>query len=95
MGGDEFAVLLPGTSPEQADELAARLGDSIAARVGDLGVGASVGVASFPEVSAEHLLSEADHRLYDSKREHAAARITSARASAAVHVLPEGRTATG
>jgi diguanylate cyclase (GGDEF)-like protein len=95
VGGDEFALLLPGTSPEQAAELAVRLGDSIAARVGDLGIRASVGVASYPDVSGDHLLTEADQRLYASKREHAAARLTSARGAAALHVLPEGKTATG
>jgi diguanylate cyclase (GGDEF)-like protein len=95
VGGDEFALLLPGTSPEQAAALAVRLGDSIAARVGDLGIRASIGVASYPDTPGDHLLTEADRRLYASKREHAAARLTSARGAAALHVLPEGKTATG
>jgi diguanylate cyclase (GGDEF)-like protein len=95
VGGDEFAVLLPGISPEQAAELAVRLGESIAAEVGDLGIRASVGVASYPDVAANHLLNEADRRLYATKREHGVVRLRSARASAAARVLPAGRTATG
>ena len=95
VGGDEFALLLPGISPQQAAVLAVRLGESIAAEVGDLGIRASVGVASYPDVAGDHLLNEADRRLYATKREHGVARLRSVRASAAARVLPAGRTATG
>jgi diguanylate cyclase (GGDEF)-like protein len=95
VGGDEFALLLPGITPSQAAVLALRLGESIAAKVGDLGIRASVGVASYPEVAGDHLLNEADRRLYATKREHGVTRLRSARASAAARVLPAGRTATG
>jgi diguanylate cyclase (GGDEF)-like protein len=95
VGGDEFALLLPGTSPQQAAELAVRIGDSIAAKVGDLGINASVGVASYPDTAAEHLLNEADRRLYAAKREQGVVRLKSAGALAAALVLPAGRTAAG
>jgi diguanylate cyclase (GGDEF)-like protein len=95
VGGDEFALLLPGISPKQAAELALRIGEFIAAKVGDLGIRASVGVASYPDTAGDHLLHEADRRLYAAKREHGVERLRSARASADEHVLQVGRTATG
>jgi len=95
VGGDEFALLLPGTTPQQAADLAERLGESIVANVGDLGISASVGVASYPATHGDHLLTEADRRLYAAKRENGVVRLTSAGASAAAPALPEGRTATG
>ncbi|HEV8249048.1 MAG TPA: sensor domain-containing diguanylate cyclase [Gaiellaceae bacterium] len=95
IGGDEFALLLPGTRSERAAELAGRLGQSIAAKVGDLGIRASVGVASYPATEGDQLLTEADRRLYASKREHGGLRLTWAEGSEAAPVLPAGRTATG
>jgi diguanylate cyclase (GGDEF)-like protein len=81
IGGDEFALLLPGTPPARAAELAARLGQSIAAKVGDLGIRASVGVASYPPIDGDQLLAEADRRLYACKREGGGLRLTSAAGS--------------
>jgi diguanylate cyclase (GGDEF)-like protein len=96
IGGDEFALLLPSTPPDRASPLADRLAEAIAERVGALGIRASVGVASFPEIDGEQLLGEADRSLYASKREHGAPRArTRAGASAALRVLPAGRTAAG
>jgi diguanylate cyclase (GGDEF)-like protein len=68
MGGDEFAVLLPETPPERADELARRLCDAIATRVGGFGIRASIGAASHPQTSTHELLIEADRRLYATRR---------------------------
>ena len=67
VGGDEFALLLPGTSAEEAADLALRLDKSIAARVGDVGIRASVGVASYPATDGDQLLAEVDRRLYAEK----------------------------
>jgi diguanylate cyclase (GGDEF)-like protein len=95
IGGDEFALLLPGTPAGSADELAGRLGKSIATTVGELGIRASVGVASYPATDEDQLLAEADRRLYASKRENAAVRLTSAAGAEAERALPAGRTAAG
>jgi diguanylate cyclase (GGDEF)-like protein len=95
VGGDEFALLLPGTPSGRAGELAGRLGESIAAKVGELGIRASVGVASYPATTQDQLLAEADRRLYASKRENGAERLTSAKGSEAARVLPVSKTAAG
>ena len=78
-----------------AAELAGRLAQSIAAKVGDLGIRASVGVASYPATDEDQLLAEADRRLYASKRENGAVRLKSVGGSEAARVLPAGRTAAG
>ena len=95
IGGDEFALLLPGTPPDHAAELAVRLDESIAGKVGDLGIRASVGVASYPATDGDQLLAEADRRLYASKRQNGGVRLTSVGGSAAERVLRAGRTAAG
>jgi diguanylate cyclase (GGDEF)-like protein len=60
IGGDEFAVLLPGSSPEQALRVMARVAE--AARPTSI----SWGVASCPSdgTAAEELVAAADARLY-------------------------------
>jgi len=63
-GGDEFLVILPGSSMEGALALA----DRVRRRVeGQIGI--SAGVASYtPEMDApDHLIREADRRLYEAK----------------------------
>jgi two-component system cell cycle response regulator len=74
-GGEEFFVLLPGTSAEGGAKLAERLREALAARAvlapdGDaLRVTASFGVASSPPASsAEELVAAADAALYEAKR---------------------------
>jgi diguanylate cyclase (GGDEF)-like protein len=76
MGGDEFVIVVPGLSPEAADEKAGRLnllaveaGRKIAGR--DL-VGMSVGSAFCPQdgFDVERLLAEADRRMYSMKQVH-------------------------
>ncbi len=72
-GGDEFAVLLPGTPPGTAVEIASRTAAALREAASDIGlaipVSASWGVASFPADSTtdEGLFKEADTRLYLAK----------------------------
>lgn len=75
-GGDEFAVLAPGTDGEEALSLAERLAEAIAreVRVGvadrTVRLTVSIGVAVArpgEDASAEKLLMEADIAMYDSK----------------------------
>ncbi len=69
-GGEEFAVILPGTSKEDAIEVAERLRLEIAASGDDPDVTASAGLATFPEdaVDTRALVDAADGALYESKR---------------------------
>jgi diguanylate cyclase (GGDEF)-like protein len=74
-GGEEFFVLLPGTSDEGGAKLAERLREALASRPvlapdGDaLRVTASFGVASAPPAAnAEELVAAADAALYEAKR---------------------------
>ncbi|MBK9030660.1 MAG: sensor domain-containing diguanylate cyclase [Myxococcales bacterium] len=73
-GGEEFAVVLDGTSAEQARAVADRIRLEVAKIVvdtekGPLSVTMSVGVASFPEDSRERavLIERSDHALYHAK----------------------------
>jgi diguanylate cyclase (GGDEF)-like protein len=63
-GGDEFLVILPGSSVDGAHTLAER----VRRRLNDR-VGISAGVAAYaPEMATpEHLIREADRRLYEAK----------------------------
>ena len=77
LGGDEFVVLLPETSPEDADHVAERARSGITdayIRFGDqhLTVGASVGVAAYPRdgETVEALLAAADEAMYDAKQQN-------------------------
>jgi diguanylate cyclase (GGDEF)-like protein len=77
-GGEELALILPGTELVSALRHAERVRHAIAERrvpAGDGGalltITASVGIAAFPDsgvVSAEDLLRRADHALYRAKR---------------------------
>jgi diguanylate cyclase (GGDEF)-like protein/PAS domain S-box-containing protein len=75
MGGDEFAILLPGSDVNAAQTVAAKLLHGLAApfhiEERTLEIGASVGIALFPEhgTDAEALLRRADIALYAAKRE--------------------------
>jgi diguanylate cyclase (GGDEF)-like protein len=78
-GGDEFAVIVPETATEEAEEVAARL----CARIRHRGFGndesrpvsATVGIAMFPSDggSGEELLGYADLDLFSAKRDARAA----------------------
>ena len=75
-GGDEFAVVLPGASPNQARHTAQRIQREIntyAAQAATKGIaqfGASVGIASYPgdAQDAKGLMSKADAAMYRDKR---------------------------
>ena len=76
MGGDEFVVIAPGLNPDAAAEMAHRL-ESIIAEVGGKVCGqglvsVSIGQAFYPADgnNAEHLLAEADRRMYAVKNSH-------------------------
>jgi len=69
-GGDEFVVLLPGCSRDDAMRVAQRVRGEIAHQVGEAPVTISAGVATVPDnaVDAERLMAAADAALYDAKR---------------------------
>jgi diguanylate cyclase (GGDEF)-like protein len=92
MGGDEFIVIAPGLTQDAAAEMAQRL-QTIIADIGkkvcgeDL-VSVSIGQAFYPADgnNAEHLLAEADRRMYAKKSAHyanVADRHTGARSASA------------
>lgn len=67
IGGDEFALILPETNAEGAAKVSSRIRNSIArVMVAGLGVGASVGVATFPMDASDltGLFQIADERMY-------------------------------
>jgi diguanylate cyclase (GGDEF)-like protein len=68
-GGEEFGVILPRTSPEDAEMVADRLREAIAASGDDPAVTVSAGVATFPLDAAdgEALVGASDEALYASK----------------------------
>ena len=73
LGGDEFAIIMPGTGPREARARAQKLIDSVSQRIrvddAWLGVGASVGIAAFPEHGADpaEIARNADLALYKVK----------------------------
>lgn len=74
MGGDEFAVLLPGVEVNDAAVVARRLHAMASVLLGPVGADISIGLSSMPEKgSAEAALRGADQRLYDAKRRTALA----------------------
>ncbi len=75
-GGDEFVLILPAIDEKAAQEFLPRLAFAVeeASRLvcGKAVVSASIGVAFHPQngVTAEELLSEADHSMYAAKGKH-------------------------
>ena len=74
-GGEEFAVVLPGTDVEGGAALAERIRDNLRNRVikapdgEQLEITASFGIAAYPEVeSKDDLIAAADAALYEAKR---------------------------
>jgi diguanylate cyclase (GGDEF)-like protein len=69
-GGDEFAVVLPETGSEQAEQIATRIRERTATDGGNPPISVSVGGAVFPEDgdTIDTLLSAADRALYGMKR---------------------------
>ena len=74
IGGEEFAIVLPGSSPEAASEVVERVRAAVEAEIFDSGdaefsVTLSAGVATLvPEESAAGLLKRADEALYAAKQ---------------------------
>ncbi len=75
-GGEEFAILLPETPPEQAFEIAERIRQAVAARAYDVETSSepiratvSIGVAGFPRdgSDANELIHQADLAVYRAK----------------------------
>jgi diguanylate cyclase (GGDEF)-like protein len=89
-GGDEFAVILPNTTTEDAqltaDKLAEAVGQAASMHAGGEAVrmGISVGFASCPADARlpSDLLQVADRRLYEQKAAHRVRHAGSERASA-------------
>lgn len=68
IGGDEFAILMPETSPTEARVAAERVAKRIcAAGLGDGGVGASFGIAASSDRNSEGLMAVADRELLAAK----------------------------
>jgi diguanylate cyclase (GGDEF)-like protein len=79
-GGDEFAVLLPDVSNEDAARLVARLREQliVANRSRQIPLGMSLGTATWPDVGATtaDLIAHADEEMYaDKRRQKAAAEV--------------------
>jgi len=68
IGGDEFAILMPGTTAEEAQVAAARVVERIAgAALGEGAIAASFGIATSADVDAPALLEKADQELLAAK----------------------------
>ena len=77
VGGDEFCVLVPESTWEDADRMAERLRRSVAGAVGGLSnLGVSIGYAVFPDEgwTPEHLMAQADAAGIETKRKSRRAR---------------------
>jgi diguanylate cyclase (GGDEF)-like protein len=94
IGGDEFVILLPDITEDEAAAVARR----IIARVAEpfefapaACVGASIGLASAPRdgVTADELLSAADRAMYDAKRGGKGAFVIHGNAADAVTLVPD------
>jgi diguanylate cyclase (GGDEF)-like protein len=74
-GGEEFAIVMPGSGPENSTPVAERIRVRIEAfranepQLADLRVTASIGMSVSYGASAKELMSDADEALYQAKRE--------------------------
>ncbi len=71
-GGDEFAILLPHTTLDDAYQVTERVRKKISEKVncGEMSVSASIGLASWPDHGISHtdIIAAADATLYQAKR---------------------------
>jgi diguanylate cyclase len=68
IGGDEFAILMPGTTAEEATIGAERIAAEVrAAALGDGAIGVSYGIGTTIELDGETLLADADRALLAAK----------------------------
>ncbi|HXQ88135.1 MAG TPA: sensor domain-containing diguanylate cyclase [Solirubrobacterales bacterium] len=68
IGGDEFAILMPGTTAEEAEIAARRLAEAVrGAGVADGEIGISFGIATSESLDGEALMAEADRGLLAAK----------------------------
>lgn len=68
IGGDEFAILMPGTTAEEAEIAARRLAKAVSgAGVGEGGIGLSFGIATSESLDGEALMANADRELLAAK----------------------------
>jgi len=69
-GGDEFALVLPGTTSEDARRVAQRVSQRLSEDVEAPRLSVSIGIAEYPRdgLDIEHILSAADQALYNEKR---------------------------
>ena len=68
IGGDEFAIVMPGTTAEEAQVAASRLAETVrAASLGGGEIGISFGIATSTDLDGEALLSDADRELLAAK----------------------------
>jgi diguanylate cyclase (GGDEF)-like protein len=74
LGGDEFAILVPCVDKDQLEALAGRILTAVSRNISsggaDIPVGASIGLAMFPECgdTPQQLLQAADMAMYEAKR---------------------------
>ncbi|MBF0369886.1 MAG: GGDEF domain-containing protein [Magnetococcales bacterium] len=69
-GGDEFCIILPGSTDQEAQEVCRRLVDRFDAKAGEYGVSFSVGlIQTGPEqfLSVDDMVKSADERMYQAK----------------------------
>jgi len=68
-GGDEFALVLPGTTSEDARRVAQRISQRLTEDVEVPRLSVSIGIAEYPRdgLTIEHILSAADQALYNEK----------------------------
>ena len=68
IGGDEFAILMPGTTAEEATIAAERIAATVrAATLGDGEIGISYGIGTSIDLDGEALLTDADRELLEAK----------------------------
>jgi diguanylate cyclase (GGDEF)-like protein len=83
LGGDEFAALLPRTASAEAQKVASKVAAALDRPIEiegqNVDVGASIGIATFPEHGddAATLLREADVAMYAAKRSHSGVQVFS------------------